>query len=152
MRERFPRSIFPVMDALEFRALVGRLEQESAQNAAAYRQNVAGLAVLGYAYVFGMLIVLVVATIAVLAAILSTAVLALFQLLIALLVLIGAVVRALWVKMQPPDGIGLARESAPALFALIDRTARALRAPAVDAVVVDASLNAGMCRVGMGWR
>ncbi|HKI93822.1 MAG TPA: M48 family metalloprotease [Gemmatimonadales bacterium] len=135
------------MDALEFQALVERLERDSARNAASYRRRVAGLAVLGYAYVFGMLIVLIALAAGVAAAMIYGTNIVLIKLLIGLLVLIGAVVSALWVKMTPPGGFLLTREATPALFELIDRTSAALHAPPVHDVVVDASLNAAIVQV-----
>ena len=68
-----------------------------------------------------------------------------------LVMLIGAlllvVLRALWVRLQPPDGEPLARGDAPELFALLDRLRARLNTPPLHQVLVTADFNAGITQV-----
>lgn len=143
------------MDALDFQSLVDRLEHDSAKDAGAYRRRVAALAVLGYAYVFGMLLLLVAAVVGEALAMLSALLVIAIKLLIPSLVVIGSVVSALWVKLEPPGGFLLPRERAPELFGLIDEVQRALRAPPVHVVLMDGALNAAIVQIPqfgpLGW-
>ena len=57
------------------------------------------------------------------------------------------ILRALWVRIEPPTGRPLLPTEAPLLFALVERVREALRAPRVDTVLLTDDLNAGVARV-----
>jgi Zn-dependent protease with chaperone function len=57
------------------------------------------------------------------------------------------ILRALWVRIQPPSGLALQPSEAPLLFALVERVRQALRAPRVDTVLLTDDLNAGVAHV-----
>ena len=57
------------------------------------------------------------------------------------------IVRALWVRIQPPSGLELRATEAPSLFGLVERVRRALRARRVDTVLLTDDLNAGVAHV-----
>lgn len=57
------------------------------------------------------------------------------------------ILRALWVRIEPPSGRVLLPTEAPLLFALVERVREALRAPRVDTVLLTDDLNAGVARV-----
>jgi hypothetical protein len=68
-----------------------------------------------------------------------------FVMLIRALLLV--ILRALWVRLQPPEGERLARRDEPELFALLDRLRARLCTPPVHEVLVTADFNAGITQV-----
>jgi Zn-dependent protease with chaperone function len=139
-----------------FEAMVGRLEHLAAESPGAYRLRVAALTALGFGYVLGILLVAA----GLLAGIVwayghGTGRVALRKGGIAIAYLMYAIGRALWVRFERPTGTEIRREQAPALFAAIDETRRALRAPRVHRVLLENDLNAAVIqhpRLGiLGW-
>jgi Zn-dependent protease with chaperone function len=121
-----------------------------------YRARVAGLAVLGYAYLFAAIILL--------AAVVAGAVWMILhnvgawvaiKLGFPVAVLTWMIGKSLWVRFVPPEGLEMTRAQAPELFAEIDRVRKAMRAPRVHAVLVTDDYNAGVNqypRLGiLGW-
>ena len=140
-----------------FEALVGRLEGLAAQSPRAYRLRVAALTALGFGYVLGILTLGVV----LLAGIVwaygqGTGRVALRKGALAIGYVVYAIGRALWVRFERPTGIEIQRDQAPALFALIEQTRRAMRAPRVHRVLLENDLNAAVVqnpRLGiLGWQ
>lgn len=142
------------MERAEFDALVARLETFARDRPDAYRLRVAAMALLGYAYLALMLLVL-------LALLIGSALSVMYLKLagIKLLMVVGAfvwlVVNALWVKLGEPDGIAIDRRRAPALFERIERLRKALGAPHFHRVLVTDDFNAAVVqtpRLGLfGW-
>lgn len=130
----------------EFEAHVARMEAIAKERPRAYRRRVFALAALGYAY----LVVVVVALLA-LSALAAYSVVYLKALGIKLLFIVGAllvvVLRALWVKFEPPEGERVTRAEAPALFALLDELRTRLRTPAVHEVVLTPEFNAAVMQL-----
>src|SRR5579862_798363 len=106
----------------DFESLVRRLEQEAAANSAGYRRKLGALAFLGYAYIAAAVLLLVggAAFIVWMATSVSHAMLLLGKVGWAFLVLIYVVVRAMWVRLAPPQGRPLTSKDCPELFRLID--------------------------------
>ncbi len=141
------------------RESIAALECEAREHPGRYRLRVIGLVVLGHLFVF-----LWVAVALGLAGGILWAQFAAGRFFVATLklelLLLGAVwlmLRALWVRIEPPGGREISREEAPELFALVDRHARALRAPIPNRVLVDDQFNASVAqtpRWGLfgGWR
>jgi Zn-dependent protease with chaperone function len=129
-----------------FRSLVQRLEQEAAANPAGYRRKLGALAFLGYAYIAAAVLLLIggAAFILWLATSVSHAMLLLGKVGWAFLVLIYVVVRAMWVRLEPPQGRPLTRSECPDLFRLIDSLRAKARAPRVDQVLLTADFNAAI--------
>src|SRR5215472_6757397 len=142
------------MDQSQFEALVHRMERLAGAAPAAYRWWVVALAAFGYALllalVLGLALLLVVLILGFRHAPALT--LKLGFLIGALLVV---VLRALWVRLEPPEGEPLTREQAPEFFALLARLAARLDTPRVHVVLVTAQFNAGVVqlpRLGVfGW-
>ncbi len=134
------------MDDERWEALVRRLEPEARENSAAYRRKVVLLAVLGYAFIATLLIVLVG-----LAALVVVLALKGPGLLLKLLLPIGAlflvIARSLSVKLDPPGGVPLKRGDAPKLFEMIDDIRGRIEGPRVHKVLVDGEANAGVVQV-----
>jgi Zn-dependent protease with chaperone function len=141
----------------EFVALIQSLEATSARDTTAYRLRLGALAVLGYAYIAFVLLVLLGLIAGVIALTISIRrfYAGEIKLLIFLGILVFVFIRALWVVIPPPQGIVLTRQQVPALFALLDELFASLRVPHIHRVLLDGDFNAGvvqMPRFGLfGW-
>jgi Zn-dependent protease with chaperone function len=132
----------------QFDALVARLTREAESRPLWYKTRVFLLAMLGYAYVFGILLALL-AIVAAVIYIVSTGrgIRLLSDIAIPLALFAWFVSRSLWVKIDPPDGRELRKEQAPRLFAAIDEVTHTLGAPRADVVLVNDEYNAGVSQV-----
>jgi len=67
----------------------------------------------------------------------------------------GAIVKSLWVKLDPPEGRVVTRAEAPALFAMLDELRAQLRSVAFDRVLIVPIYNASVVQVPrlgvLGW-
>jgi Zn-dependent protease with chaperone function len=132
----------------EYAALVSRLEVMAAARPESYRLRVGALAILGYAYVLGVMLLLVAALLLMVWGIFETHAGVLFtKLVLPVLALIGALGRALWITVAPPEGRELRRSEAPTLFAEIEAVGRAASAPLPHHVIVTDELNASVYQV-----
>lgn len=145
------------MERRAFDQLVARLEPYAARSPLIYKIRVGLLAVLGYAYIFGMLAVLG-AILAVLGLAASTGkhLHVIGKLAIPLLLLAGVILRSLWVRLEEPEGRVLTLGEAPALFAAIEDLRRRLRGPRIHRVLLTDEYNAAVVqtpRLGLfGWQ
>ena len=132
----------------QFDTLVARLTPEAESRPLWYKTRVFLLAMLGYAYVFGILLMLL-AIVAAVLYIVSTGrgLRLLSDLAIPLALFAWFVSKSLWVKIDPPEGRELRKEEAPRLFAAIDDVTRTLRAPRADVVLINDEYNAGVSQV-----
>jgi Zn-dependent protease with chaperone function len=137
-------------------ALVRRLETEAEHDPDSYKRRVALWAAGGYAVLVGALLVAVAAVTGVAVAIVAGGGALLIKLAIPALVLAAVIVRALFVKLPPPDGIELTASDAPALFYEIERLRGELGAPGIHHVLLDGNFNAAIVqipRIGpFGWQ
>ncbi|MBW3570337.1 MAG: M48 family metallopeptidase [Gemmatimonadetes bacterium] len=137
-------------------ALATRLTEYARLHPRLYRARVAGLAVLGYAYLFGAIIVLAALVAGAVWMILNNVgAWAAIKLGFPVAVLTWMVGKSLWVRFVPPEGLEITRGEAPELFAEIERVRTAMRAPRVHKVLVTDDFNAGVNqypRLGiLGW-
>src|ERR1700757_925842 len=97
------------------RSLVRRLEQEAAANPVGYRRRLGALAFLGYGYIAATLVLLIggASFIVWMATTVSHAMVLLGKVGWALLVLIYVVLRAMWVRLEPPQGTRLTSQECP---------------------------------------
>jgi len=145
------------MDSSDFSVLVGRLERQADADPRIYAVKVAGVAALGCALIAATVALILIAAYFCLDSLIShghvyrTAVLGL----IAGVATLIAIARALFVKIEPPEGRSITREEAPELFAVIDdvlqRTASKAkgktRAVPLAAVTLDTEFNASICQI-----
>jgi Zn-dependent protease with chaperone function len=134
------------VEQAKWEALVRRLEPEARTDPDAYRRKVVLLAALGYVFIGALLVaVLGLGALVVFLAAESSAVLLKF--LIPIAILLWIVVRSLYVKFDPPDGIPLRRKDVPGLHSMIDEARRAIDGPKVHTVLLDGDANAGIVQV-----
>ncbi len=132
------------------RALVERLVADATAAPRAYRTRVALLAGLGYGVLLLLLAVAVGLPVGIAVGLLATgrsldgwAI----HVLLPQAVFAVVLVRALWVRFEPPAGYRLSPEDAPELAVEIERLRLAAGAPELDEVVIDSDLNAGASSV-----
>ena len=134
---------------LKYEALTQRLEQMAVANPTGYNRRVAALAMLGYAYIFGVLL-------ACLALIGGLVWLVIFShrfnagfLKIGFFLLVFAfiIVKSLFVKIEPPEGRELTRDEAPQLFAHVDEIGEQLNAPRPHHVLLTDEFNAAVAQI-----
>ena len=145
------------MEIERFKRLVSRLEIESAASPARYQLKVALLALLGVGVIgvvlsvagFGLLVLAALAVALLwkggllLLVLLKFAKLLIF-LALPLWFLVRASLRALFVRLPPPQGLPVTRADAPALFAALDRMRRQLKGPPVHQVLLIDEINAAI--------
>jgi Zn-dependent protease with chaperone function len=145
------------VDSERFQAIVDRLEGESAQSPGAYRLKVGLLVGVGFA-IIALLLVLAGAGLALLvggalavaltggAALILLLKFGKFLLLLAvpLWYLVSASVRALLIRLPPPEGRRITRAEAPALFAAIDDMRTRMRGPRFHEVLIVDGVNAAV--------
>jgi Zn-dependent protease with chaperone function len=145
------------MDESKFASLVRSLETSAAKNPGAYKFRVGLLGALGYVY----LLLIVSLLLGIVAAVLYLFVYSghfnavLLKVLWVPLVLVGIVLRSLWITLPVPDGTELKREQAPALFDLIHEVTETLNGPNIHHVLLNGEFNAGIVQIPqfgmMGW-
>ncbi|HEY0150394.1 MAG TPA: M48 family metallopeptidase [Longimicrobium sp.] len=140
----------------EFDSYVARLERVARANPGRYRTRVLLFGALGYVYVFAVLVLLVALGLGVGALVAAHGGwVLLIKLAIPIGLLVWTIVRAMWVRIDPPQGKELARNDAPALFAEVDAIRRGVQAPRAHHVLLTDDFNASVSqvpRLGMfGW-
>lgn len=133
----------------QFDALVRRLEPVAAASPRRYRLRVVALALLGYAYIGAILLLLVAAVAGCVALIITmrSGNAAIAKIGFLLLAFAWVIARSLWVRFEPPPGRALARDEAPALFAEAESLRRALRAPRAHRILLSDDFNACVSQV-----
>lgn len=140
----------------QFDTLVERLERSAERHPGFYKLKLGAFASLGYLYVLGALVLLLAASGAVIAILVSGKAFALVKVLLPIFALIVVVFRSLWVTLGAPQGLKLERREHSALFAMVDEVRREAEAPRVHEVLLTNDVNAAVVqvpRLGMfGWQ
>jgi len=142
----------------QFDALVGKLESFAKRQPQSYRLRVALFAALGYLYIF-----LVLAGLLALFGLVVWVIMyshringAIIKFAIVLLIPMWMIVRSLWVKFPPPQGLKLNRQDAPRLFALVDELTMKLQSPQFHNILLIQDFNAAVVQVPrlgiFGWQ
>ena len=141
------------MEQEEFAALIRPLETLAAKKPGLYRLRVGLLAALGYVYLLAVVLGLLAIVAVTLFYVRINFIV--IKILWIPLVLVGLVLRSLWITFPEPDGTELKREQAPALFDLIDEVTKALSGPKIHHVLLNDAYNAGIVQIPMfgmfGW-
>jgi len=136
------------VERADFIHLVRLSEHASADDSAAYRRSVASFAALGYAWVVGC---------AVLACGLlwwvGTSMLRGhirlhgFWLLAGAAGLLWSSLRALWLRLDAPQGLPVTRQDAPHLFEALDKIRHKIKGPPIHHVVLNSEFNASISQI-----
>lgn len=133
----------------EFDGLIRKLEGNSHKHPQLYTARLVGLVLLAYAYLLLVLIgslALAIAMIVMVIYVPASAKLA-FIGLVAFGGIFWAVLRGLWVKLEPPRGQPVTREQAPKLFELLDELRAALDCQPFHKVLFIGEMNAAVVQV-----
>ena len=146
----------PAMTREAFAAELTRLRPLAEANPTAYRRRVQGWALLGYGFLFVLLLASVgVLSGAVWALVVLGAGVAIFKIIIPLGFFTWKIIRSLWVRFDPPAGQPLSRAEAAPLLDLLHQQTRALKAPRVHKVLLTSDYNASAVQVprlgAFGW-
>ena len=141
----------------EFDELVHQLEVQAVENPGRYKARLFWLALLGYGYIFFVLAVFVGATAGVIYFLSDGRHLILLKkLALPLLIVVGMMLRALWVRIGAPTGIQLKRRDNPELFSLLAKIRKRLKGPRFHKVLLTDDFNASVSQVPLlgifGWQ
>lgn len=127
----------------QFEALVARLEHQARKSPGAYKLRVFFLALLGNLYLAGVLLATVVILVALVASIryLQAAAIKLVVIVAAFLLML---LRAMWIRVNPPQGTLVRENDAPELFRIIEELRRDIDIPRLHQVLVTNELNAAV--------
>lgn len=136
------------MDRADFIHLVRMSENASADNAPAYRRSVALYAALGYLWVLGCFFL----SIGILYWAVGTMMQGKFKgqlvwLLLAAAGLLWTSLRALWIRLDAPEGLKVTQEDAPALFESLERIRKKIKGPPIHHVLLNAEFNASISQI-----
>lgn len=145
---------------MRFEQLVREAEATIASNPRGYKLRLIMLALLGYAVLFGTVVLLLGLIGGTLwGALASTAFLILLlkkKLIVPLLAVIWVILRSLWVRVEAPTGFVAPPAEFPALHAEVEALRRQLDTPAVHEIILTDDFNAGIAqtpRLGvLGWQ
>ncbi len=131
-----------------YNALIERVKLFAKQNAKAYRRRVVLLGVLGYAYIFLVLAILIGLMIW-MGWLLHYrhGVAALVKFIVFLAIISWAILRSLWIKTEPPTGFLVDEKSAPKLFAVIKEICERQKCRLPDSVFLNNDFNAFISQV-----
>ncbi|UHQ23664.1 M48 family metalloprotease [Lysobacter sp. 5GHs7-4] len=133
-----------------YRGLVERLEREAQQAPGRYKFKLALLAGLGFAVLGGTVLLALGMSVGLVVALLAISPVLLLKLIKVIWIPVAFgwfVLKALWVKFEPPEGYVLGADEAPALRAEIERLREQTGAPPLKQILIDPNLNAGAASV-----
>ena len=144
------------MDAERFKAMVDRLSAHAEQHPRLYKLEIFGLAVFGYLVLILIVSIALILGVGTVIALLVFKAGALLKIAWIPLWFAWAVLRAMWIRVDAPEGRVLTAKEAPKLFSEIDAVRRALAAPRLYRVLLTDEFNAAVSqvpRLGMfGWQ
>ena len=129
----------------EFNDLVKRLEGYARKHPAVYKLRLGLLAGLGYAYLFGVVALLLLLIVVV--ALYTRFNYLIIKVLWIPLGIVAVVLRSLWIQFPEPEGHELKQEDAPRLFAFVREVRKAAQGPRVHHVLLTDEFNAGIVQI-----
>jgi len=130
------------MEEKEFVALVDQLEGYARENPGAYKLRVAMLAALGYVFLIGTVLVVLLLVLTVI--FFGGVNWLIIKILLIPLGVAAIVLRSLWVEFPEPEGLELHYEDAPRLFDLAKSTREATQGPRLHKILLTDEFNAGI--------
>lgn len=147
----FPSPQNPVVTRDEFDGLVHRLEKVSRRHPRLFFARVTGLVLLAYGYLALILLGTLALCVGIIALALAAPNGATIKLGLIGLVFFGglfwAVLRGLWVKLEPPEGQPVTRTQVPKLFQMLDELRAALRCRPFHQVLLVPEHNAAVVQI-----
>jgi Zn-dependent protease with chaperone function len=134
----------------QYVALIERLEIQAREAPGAYRFRLALLAAFGFVVLGGSMVLAFGLSVGLVVLLLAFSPFLLAKLIKVVWIPIAfgwMILRALWMKFDPPTGHTLQAGEAPALVAEVERLRLAAGAPKLDAIVIDEEMNAGASSV-----
>jgi Zn-dependent protease with chaperone function len=136
------------MERADFIHLLRLSEQASSADSAAYRRNVAGFVVLGYAWVIGCFVLACILLYWAIDALSHGRFKASYVwVLVAAGSLLITSLRALWCRFDPPEGVELKPSDAPALFEALERIRKKIKGPPIHHVWLSDDFNASISQL-----
>lgn len=129
-----------------FTGLVRRAERLAAEKPGFYRARVAALAGLGYLYVWALLLLTLV-LVGLSALLIGTSAVAAVKLIVPLGAFAWILIKSLWIRFDPPEGVVLSRRDFPDLHEALESIRRQVRGPRLHAVLLDDQFNASITQV-----
>ena len=133
---------------IDMQQLTARAEVLAENNFSLYKLRLFLYALLGYSFIFGILLLLVGLVGGLVAVAFFSTALLLFlvkkKLIFVLIPTIWILLRALWVKFEAPQGYTLLPNDYPQLFKKIDKIRAKLKAPKIHQVILTKELNAAV--------
>ena len=143
------------MEQDEFITLVGELTEDAQRDLPSFRRRVAAFVVLGYLGIAGLLLLALALTLGTIALLVLLHAGWLFKVVWIPVGFGFVILRSLWIRIAPPEGLPLARASSPALLEELDDVCARVDAPRVHRVLVVPEFNAGVAQVPrlglLGW-
>jgi Zn-dependent protease with chaperone function len=139
-----------MQSAAAYEALVERLDRQFREAPSLYRFKLALLACLGFAVLGGSALFAVGVSAGLVAVLYAISPILLLKLIkvVWIPVLFGwFLLKALWVKFDPPEGYRLRATDAPELVREVERLRRETGAPKLEAILIDSDLNASAASI-----
>ena len=140
----------------EFDALVQKIEVVARRDPAYYRRRLRLLALLGYAYILVVFVLLFSGLWIVFRLLVHFQNGAWYEFIWVVFLLVLGLFSLFFVWVKPPKGVTLTRSQAPQLFAMLDSLSAQLKAPKLNRVILDENLNAAIMqrpKLGIiGWQ
>jgi Zn-dependent protease with chaperone function len=133
----------------EWGSLVARLERQAEANPDRYARKVLLFGLLGYA-VLGLALLLLVGLAVGIGFLALRSSLLLGKAIIPLAGLAWVILRALKIRLDPPEGFPVSRSEAPALIEMIEDVGRRVRGPSLHQILVDGDFNASVVQIPRG--
>lgn len=139
----------PIKHNGDYQQLIKRLEQEADTHPQRYASKVRWLTLLGYGYIWFILLI----GLAFIGGLLTwiytphSGSLLAIKLLIVAAVLIFIIGKALWFKLEEPEGFEIKQKQAPELFAKLELIRKQVGAPVMHKVIVNEEFNAAIVQL-----
>ncbi|BAZ14776.1 Zn-dependent protease with chaperone function-like protein [Calothrix sp. NIES-4071] len=141
----------------QFDVIVQKIEKYARQNPSYYRLRVFLLALLGYAYIGFVFLLMCGGIWGLRSLVVSTQSDYLVKHIDYLIIILAiGIIRLFWVKFQRPKGLEVYRQQLPELFAIIDEITKILKAPRIHHILLTSEHNAGVLQIPrlgfLGWQ
>lgn len=141
-------------ERLKFEELTIRLETLSRTKPFLYMTQVVAVGLLGYFYIWIIILFLIVLTIGTGILLIKLPILAI-KAGLPLLALIAVILKSFWLKSEPVPGMYLTKKEYPEVFAVVEKIRKSIKAPEPHHIIINSDFNAAVMqkpRLGLlGW-